>query len=187
MADTFTPYDIKVRRELYRITRSATSVTGRYHNLDDLDAAGIVAADQNVVVTAVYAAEEEGNHPGEPVPALNAEVYVWMGAAVTRWASSQLTFADRRGTIAMRQVLARAQRIADLANDLADGVPIPLEGPVDRVVDEVAANLQRSWSLLHCSEATAPPLSDQFARSLARHAMGRLRIIRDRDGSEPLP
>jgi hypothetical protein len=177
MADQI-PYDIKVRRERFVPTGP---------DLDDLDAAGIVAADDTVVVSAVYAAEEEGSHPGERVPALTVAVYVWQGEAVTRWSSSELTFADKRANLAMRQVLARAQRVADLANDLANGVPIPLEGPIDRVVDEVAANLQRSWSLLHCSEATAPPLSNLFARSLARHMMGRLRIIRDRDGSEPLP
>jgi hypothetical protein len=172
MADEI-PYDIKVRRDRY--TRG-----GR--DLDDLDAAGIVAADEDVVVTAVYAAEEEGNHQGEPVFALAASVYVWDGEAVTRWSSSELTFADKRGNIAMRQVLARAQRIADLANDLASGVPIPLEGPVDRVVDEVADQLQRSWNLAHCSDANVPALQLGVARALSRHAIHRLWAIGQRDG-----
>jgi hypothetical protein len=189
MADTKTPYDIKVRRSLYDVEPASTArrSPGHYRDLDDLDAAGIVAADEDVTVTAVYAAEEEGNHPGEPVGALAASVYVWQGEAVTRWSSSELTFADKRGTLAMRQVLARAQRIADLANDLAAGTPIPMDGPVDHVVDEVAADMQRSWGLFHCSEASAPVLGDNLARSQARHAIARLCLIRDRDGSGPLP
>jgi hypothetical protein len=177
MADEI-PYDIRVRRDRY-------IRAGR--DLDDLDAAGIVAADEDVVVTAVYAAEEEGNHPGDPIPAFQVSVYVWDGQAVTRWSSSELTFADKRGNIAMRQVLARAQRIADLANDLATGTPVPMDGPVDRVVDEVAADMQRSWDLAYCTDVNAPALEDRIARQMTFHAMARLCLIRDRDGSDPLP
>jgi hypothetical protein len=174
MADTKTPYDISVRRCRYDGTP-----------LDDLDAAGVVVADRSVTVVAVYAAEEEGNHPGEPVPAILANVYVWEGVAVAG-VDAGLTAADARDTLAMRQVLARAQRIADLANDLATGTPPPLDGPLDRVIDEVAADMQRSWGLAHCSEATAPPLDDNLARQLARHALARAGLIRDRDGVDPL-
>jgi hypothetical protein len=177
MADEI-PYDIKVRRDRY--------IRGG-RDLDDLDAAGIVAADEDVVVTAVYAAEEEGNHPGDPIPAFQVSVYVWDGQAVTRWSSSELTFADKRSTVAMRQVLARAQRIADLANDLATGTPIPMDGPTDRVVDEVAADMQRSWGLAYCTDVNAPVLEDRIARQMTFHAMARLCLIRDRDGFDPLP
>jgi hypothetical protein len=177
MADQI-PYDIRVRRERYVHTGQ---------DLDDLDAAGIVAADDTVVVRAVYAAEEEGNHPGEPVPALAAAVFVWYGEAVTHWSSSELTSADKRGNLAMRQVLARAQRIADLANDLATGTPIPMDGPTDRVVDEVAADMQRSWGLAYCTDVNAPVLEDRIARQMTFHAMARLCHIRDRDGCDPLP
>lgn len=171
MTTVLAPYAIVARRSRHDGTP-----------LDDLDAAGVVVAEQGVTVTAVYAAEEEGNHPGDAVPALSAEVYPWLREAVTRWSSSELTFADGRATLAMRQVLARAQRIADLANDLANGVPTPMDGPLDRVVDEVAADMQRSWNLAHCSEAGAPALGDNLSRQLARHAIARLGLIRDRDG-----
>jgi hypothetical protein len=176
MADTLTPYEIVVRRSRYNGL-----------HLDDLDAAGIVAADQGVTVIPVYAEEEEGNHPGEAIPFLSAEVYVWEGSAVVRWSSAELTWADKRDTIVMRQVLARAQKIADLANDLANGVPIPMENPLDRVVDEVAADMQRSWGLAYCTDANAPVLEDRIAHQLAFHAMARLCLIRDRDGQNPLP
>jgi hypothetical protein len=188
MADQI-PYDIKVRRTRFDSgprRDDAYPQPSRFRDLDDLEAAGIVAADQTVCVVAVWSAEEEGNHPGEPVPALYADVYPWEGEAVVRWTSMELRFADKRGTLAMRQVLARAQRIADLANDLATGTPIPMDGPVDRVVDEVAADMQRSWGLFHCSEATAPTLGDNLARSLSRHAIARLDLIRVRDGGESL-
>lgn len=165
------PYEIVARRSRY---------DGR--PLDDLDAAGVVAAEQSVTVTAVYAEEEEGNHPGDAIPALSVEVYPWLLEAVSRWSSAELTFADKRATLAMRQVLARAQRIADLANDLATGTPPPMDGPLDRVVNEVAADMQRSWGLAHCSEAAAPALGDDLSRQLARHAIARLGLIRDRDG-----
>lgn len=175
MTGTQTPYDVVVRRSRYNGL-----------HLDDLDAAGIVAADQGVTVIPVYAEEEEGNHPGEAVPSLSAEVYAWEGRAVVRWSSAELMWADKRDTLAMRQVLARAQRIADLANDLATGTPPPLEGPLDRVVDEVAADMQRSWGLAHCSEAAAPTLDWSLARQMARHSMARYDLIRERDGIDYL-
>jgi hypothetical protein len=184
MAD-LTPYDIRVRRELHLSVGWAKYLVPR--DLDDLEAAGIVVAEQTVWVTAAYAAEEEGSHPGESVPALYAEVFAWGGEAVTRWSSSELTFADKRGNLAMRQVLARAQRVADLANDLATGTPIPMDGPTDRVVDEVAADMQRSWGLAYCTDVNAPVLEDRIARQMTFHAMARLCLIRDRDGCDPLP
>ena len=190
MADTQTPYDIKVRRSLYDV-EPASAVhrsPGHYRDLDDLDAAGIIAADQSVVVTAVLAAEEGGGLPGEPVPAISAQVYCGDGVtAVVRWSSSELVWAGKRDTVAMRQVLARAQRIADLANDLATGAPIPMDGPVDRVVEEVAWDMQSSWGLAHCTDAAAPVLDHRLAVQLARHAMARLCLIRDREGFDPLP
>src|ERR1700733_10879794 len=135
MADQI-PYGIRVRRELYDAAPSSLvrGTPGCYRDIDDLDAAGIVAADESVVVTAVYAADEAGSHAGEPAPPLHAVVYVWEGEAVIYWLTSDGA-RDKRGTLAMRQVLARAQRIADLANDLATGPPIPMDGPLDRGVD----------------------------------------------------
>jgi hypothetical protein len=178
--DTEAPFEIRVRRD-----RGTLAI----RELDDLEAAGIVAADECVTVTAVFAAEECNYQPGEPVPAIYAEVYVQFGEAVTRWSSSELTYADKRYTLAMRQVIGRAQRIADLANALAHGEdPGPLlVGPSDRVADEVAADMQRSWGLAHCTEANAPVLGDSLARQLAFHAMARLCIIRDREGTDSLP
>jgi hypothetical protein len=176
VADTLTPYDITVRHSSYNGLP-----------VDDYVAAGIVAADESVTIIAVYAEEEEGNHPGEALPFLSAVVYVWEGSAVVRWSSAELTWADKRDTLAMRQVLARAQKIADLANDLANGVPIPMENPLDRVADEVAADMQRSWGLAYCTDANAPVLEDRIAHQLAFHAMARLCLIRDRDGQNPLP
>lgn len=176
MTGTQTPYDVVVRRSRYNGL-----------HLDDLDAAGIVAADQGVTVIPVYAEEEEGNHPGEAVPYLSAEVYAWEGRAVVRWSSAELMWADKRDTTAMRQVLARAQRIADLANDLANGVPPTLENPLDQVVAEVAADMHNSWGLAYCTDVNAPVLDDRVARQMARHAMARLCLIRDRDGTDPLP
>jgi hypothetical protein len=172
-------YDIRVRR-----TRWSSS------DLDDLDAAGIVAALAPVDVTAVYTSEEDGNRPGYCVHGIAAAVYADEGRAVVRWSSSELTSAGEREIEAMRRVLARAQRIADLANALARGVDpadvLGLPRTVDQVVDEVAGYLQDMWNLAECSEATAPTLDLNRARQLARAAMVRLALIRDRDDMNPL-
>jgi hypothetical protein len=185
------PYDIRVRSIL-------ADVYPRPLDLDDLDAAGRVAADQGVYVTAVLAAPEEGWERGEPVPDLSAEVYVWNGAPVVRWtaAGAISDYADGRDTLAMRQVLARAQLIADLAGEFAAGRPVPmgeLEGGeyvasvvTDRLVDEVAYELQASWDLAHCTEVGAPVLPLNLARPLARRALHRYYVIRRRDGADPL-
>lgn len=61
------------------------------------------------------------------------------------------------------------------------------EGEVrNLIVEEVADDLQRSWNLAHGTSATAPRLDDQMAAQLARHAIARLALIRDRDGIDPL-
>lgn len=57
----------------------------------------------------------------------------------------------------------------------------------DKIVDEVAGELSRSWNLAYCSDANAPVLSERLAHQLAFHAMARLCVIRDRDGIDPLP
>lgn len=52
----------------------------------------------------------------------------------------------------------------------------------EEIVAEVSEVLQRQAGLRHM-----PALTEQDARSLARHAMSRLCIIRDREGKDPLP
>lgn len=116
---TQAPYDIAVRRN----RRGGQGVWPKYvwHNLDDLEAAGIVAAGERVEVCAVFAAREDDNLPGEVAGAIWAEVYAYDPVAAVRWESSDLTWAEARDTGGMQRVLARAQRIADLANALAHG------------------------------------------------------------------
>jgi hypothetical protein len=181
------PHDIKARRTLQDVWPQPA-------DLDVLEAAGVVAADEAVYVTAAFAADEDGYRRGEPVPGVHAEVYAWGGAALVSWPSVRPT--SRRATLAMRQALARAQLIADLANDIAAGrltPPLELQGGdyvtsviTDGLVGEVAAELERSWGLAHCSEATAPVLPQGLARQLAMHALHRYHVIRQRDGADPL-
>ena len=52
----------------------------------------------------------------------------------------------------------------------------------EEIVAEVAEALQRKAGLLY-----APAFTDQVARSLAREVMSRLCVIRDREGTDPLP
>jgi hypothetical protein len=113
MADQPPLYDIRVRRSRYN---SAATDRG------DLEAAGIVAALASVDVTAVFPQDEAGdNLAGDAVPAIYASVYAEDGTAAVRWSSAELAYAGEREVEAMRRVLTRAQRIADLANALAAG------------------------------------------------------------------
>jgi hypothetical protein len=54
------------------------------------------------------------------------------------------------------------------------------------IVEEVAGEMARAWDLNYCTEAGAPKLGRLDALSMARHAMSRLSVIRDRDHIDPL-
>jgi hypothetical protein len=56
----------------------------------------------------------------------------------------------------------------------------------DAVVAEVAGELASTWNLAHCTQV-GYALDEGLAVQLARHAMSRLCVIRDRDHIDPLP
>lgn len=54
------------------------------------------------------------------------------------------------------------------------------------IVDEVADEMTRAWDLNYCTEPNTPKLDQHQALLMARHAMSRLSVIRDRDHIDPL-
>lgn len=164
-------------------------------------AAGLLADWETILVGAVAAESNSWLEKGEASPALT--LVLWGNPLcgedgeprfVMRWASGTPVPPGSGEAAAMHQVITRAQQIAALAEKLRDQEDGDADGPAsepadepdgvtDRAVTEVAIALGR-YAELHPDPVV---LTHEQALRLARHAMTRLCLIRDRDGTDPLP
>jgi hypothetical protein len=177
------------------------------HMLSAAVAAGLLADGETITVAAIADGPGHGMNKGEPVPGMSLVLWVNPLAGepgepryVMRWASGSLVYPGPDETGALHRVVATAGRIAALAERLRDdedaadalaeslrdgaGADEPDEVPaLDRVIAEVADALGRYAGL----DSNGLALDRHQALGLARAAMSRLCLIRDRDGIDPLP
>ena len=171
------------------------------HGLSVATAAGLLADWETITVAGVATESNNWLERGEASPALT--LVLWGNPLagepgeprfVMRWASGTPVPPGSAEATTMHRVIDRAQQSAALAEKLRDQEDGEVDGldsepadepdgVTDRAVTEVAIALGRHAEL-HPDPVT---LTHEQTLRLARHAMERLCLIRDRDGTDPLP
>lgn len=157
-------------------------------------AAGLLADGETLTVGVLAAEQGPGVNKGEPVPGLS--MTLWENPLdgedgeppfMMRWTSGTTVAPGSAEAEVMHRVITRASAIAQRAEALQNETPWPDEqdgaDATERVVTEVAVALGRQAEL----DPDPVVLTHDETLRLARHAMDRLCLIRDRDGIDPLP